>query len=124
MKIGYSKSNIPIEVNFSLITDATEKANVFAKKFQSNLVSGKHSFQNFNDKLMRARMDSKNEYNKKIIMDELLYAIQISKVKSPGLDSITIDIIKYIPEESIMEILILTNQSYMTEQGGASFKAW
>ena len=118
LKSGNSASNIPIEENGKLITDDEEKANVFAKKFQSNTVSGIHKpMPDFKDKLNGACYCGKDErYNSEVTLEELLHAIKICKEKSPGLDCVSNILIKHMHMQNIKELLNIVNQSYMTGQ--------
>ena len=109
---------MPIKINRNMVTDAAEKAGIFANSIQSNYSLGKHKcISNFADKLRSAQLDDNGRgYNSMILKEELLYAIQICKIKSPGMDKITNGLLKHIPEEWISEYLGVLNQSYMTGQ--------
>ena len=118
LKIGNNGGNIPIEVQGNLITDAREKANIFAKKFQSVAVAGKHRMIiDFKQKLKCASEEDVMEgYNGEIIQDELLRAVRECKNKSPGWDEIPNILIKHFPISTMNEFLNIINQSFMTGQ--------
>ena len=118
LKAGGFNYDIPIELNGILITDPIEKANYLAKHFQKSARFGKHiNIDDFNEKLIMASKEgSYADYNGEIILEELLYAVQSCKNKSAGIDEITNQLIKNLPECAMLELLDLINQSFCLGQ--------
>ena len=115
---------MPIEVNGRLITDPIEKADKYAKHIQNISQTGKQiSIYDLKKDLQQACDKGEDEgYNQNITLEELLFAIRSAKNSSPGLDQVTAILIKNLPDNMILELLDIINESYNTGYVPDSFK--
>ena len=120
--ISYS-CTMPIEVDNILITDPVEKANKYAYLLKEIAKPGKHTdLLDFGREYRQACSKGYDlAYNREISMDELQYAVEIAKSKSPGIDEITAVLLKNLPVNMMNELLSIINESFNT---GYVPKSW
>ena len=119
-KIRSLKSNIivddmPIVVDGNLVTESVIKADLYAEHLQKISQAGGHIvLDDFESKLKLASTKIETQYNNQITLQELEYALATCKNRSPGIDDIPNILLKNLPQNILLEILSLFNQSFKT----------
>jgi hypothetical protein len=114
---GYSIQNPePLESDGAIVTDPTEKANIYAKTFQAASKLGPH--QEIPDYQIEfdaaCRLGKDEMYNCDVSLEEIEFAINHARNTSPGIDDIPYSFLQSLSWETKQELLLLMNQCFKT----------
>ena len=116
-----------LKYNNNDITDVKGICNTLAERFAFN-----SSFDNYSHRFNRYRLtiertpidfDTNNHYyNDVFTLHELKQAIKISRDTSPGIDTVHYQLLKHLPEDSLLLLLYIFNDIWLTQDFPTSWK--
>ena len=117
-----------LKSNNNDITDVKEICNTLAEQFAFN--SSSDNFSNmFNRYRLRLEKDTIDfdtndnySYNDVFTLHELKKAIKISRDTSPGIDTVHYQLLKHLPDDSLLLLLYIFNHIWLTQDFPVSWK--
>ena len=111
------------------ITDVKEICNTLAKQFAFNSSSDNysHMFNRYRLKLEEKKtidFDTNDHYsyNDVFTLHELKQAIKVSRDTSPGIDTVHYQLLKHLPDDSLLLLLYIFNHIWLTQDFPTSWK--
>ena len=104
-----------LKYNNNDITDVKEICNTLAERFANNSSSDNysHRFNRYRLTIERTTIDfdtnNHYSYNDVFTLHELKQAIKISRDASPGMDTVHYQLLKHLPEDSLLLLLYIFN---------------
>ena len=117
-----------LKYNNSDITDVKEICNTLAKLFAFNLSSDNysHMFNHYRLKLEKKTIDfdtnNHYSYNDVFTLHELKQAIKVSCDISPGIGTVHYQLLKHLPDDSLLLLLYIFNHIWLTQDFPTSWK--
>ena len=114
--------------NTNDIMDVKEICNTLAEQFAFNSSSDNysHMFNRYRFKLGNKTIDSDTNdhysYNNVFMLHELKHAIKVSRDTSPGIDTVHYQLLKHLPEDSLLLLLYIFNHIWLTQDFPTSWK--
>ena len=110
-----------ISGKYNDITDVKEICNKIAEQFSFNLSSDKygHRFNHYRLTVERKKIDfdtnNHYSYNDVFTLHELKQAITILRDTFPGIDTVHYQLLKHLPEDSLLLLLYIYNHIWLTQ---------
>ena len=118
-----------LKYNDNDINDVKEICNTLATQFAFNSSSDNYSnvFNRHRLTIERKKIDFDTinhfPYNDVFTLHELKQAIKISRYTSPGIDTVHYQLLKHLPEDSLLLLLYFFNHIWLTQDFRTSWKA-
>ena len=112
-----------LKLNNNDITDVKEICNTLAAQFTFDCSSDNYSHM-FNHHRLIIDFDTNNHYlyNDVFMLHELKQAIKISCDASPGIDTVHYQLLKHLPDDSVLLLLYIFNHIWLTQDFLTSWK--
>ena len=110
-----------LKYNNNDITDVNEICNTLAERFAFNSSSDNysHRFNRYRLTIERTTIDfdtnNHYSYNDVFTLHELKQAIKLSRDTSPGIDTVHYQLLKHLPEDSLLLLLYIFNHIWLTQ---------
>ena len=117
-----------LKSNTNDITDVKEICNTLAEQFafNSSYDNYSHMFNRYRLKLEKNTIDfdtnDNHMYNDVYTLHELKQSIKISRDTSPGIDTVHYQLLKHLPDDSLLLLLYIFNQIWLTQDFPTSWK--
>ena len=117
-----------LKSNNNDITDVKEICNTLAEQFAFNSSSDNYSnmFNRYRLRLEKDTIDFDTNdiysYNDVFTLHELKKAIKISRDTSPGIDTVHYQLLKHLPDDSLLLLLYILNHIWLTQDFPVSWK--
>ena len=120
---GKYKANIVLYLKYNNndMTDVKDICNTLAEQFafNSSAVNYRHGFNRYRLTIEPNAIDFDTNnhylYNNVFTLHELKQAIKISRDTSPGIDTVHYQLLKYLPEDSLLLLLFIFNHIWLTQ---------
>ena len=118
---GKYKANIVshLKSNTNDITDVKDICNTLAEQFAFNSSSDNysHMFNRYRFKFEKKTIDfdTNDPYNDVFTLHELKHAIKVSRDTSPGIDTVHYQLLKHLPEDSLLLPSYIFNHIWLTQ---------
>ena len=122
---GNSASDVPLEVNGTLLKDPIAKANILANNLDQivGMESPAIAPEKVNEIQLAKETASEDNFNCRFTMEELVNAIRdIPGEKATGADEVHNKFLKNLPEHTMVELLGLINRSWRRGEVPSAWK--